>query len=79
MELMGNLKDKVSRAQSEDEARGLIENAGMRLSKDELEQVVGGKTVPPASIESGHNVGGFNNRTPRPFEEALRTGDGIVH
>ena len=52
MELLGNLKDKVEKAQSKDEAKGIIEKAGMRLSTDELEQVVGGMTVVPASIQA---------------------------
>ena len=42
MELMGNLKDKVSKAQNKEEARGFIEKAGMRLTDAELEMVAGG-------------------------------------
>ncbi len=44
MELMGNLKDKVSKAKDKEEARGLIEKAGMKLTDDELDKVAGGKT-----------------------------------
>ncbi len=42
MELMGNLKDKVSKAQNKEEARGFIEKAGMKLTDDELDKVAGG-------------------------------------
>ena len=48
MELMGNLKDKVSKAQSKEEARGLIEKAGMKLSDNELEMVAGGVIHTPS-------------------------------
>ena len=46
MELMGNLKDKVSKAQNKEEARGLIEKAGMKLTDDELDMVAGGQMLP---------------------------------
>ncbi len=46
MELIGNLKDKVSTAQSKEEARGFIEKAGMKLTDDELEMVAGGQMIP---------------------------------
>ena len=42
MELMGDLKDKVSKAKDKEEARGLIEKAGMKLTDTELEMVAGG-------------------------------------
>ncbi len=45
MELIGNLKDKVLKAQSKEEARGLIEKAGMKLTDDELDMVAGGRGV----------------------------------
>ena len=50
MELIGNLKDKVEKAKSKEEARGLIEGAGMRLSTDELDMVAGGFIYNPANI-----------------------------
>ena len=43
MELIGNLKDKVEKAQSKKEAQNIIENAGMRLTEDEMDMVAGGK------------------------------------
>lgn len=46
MELMGNLKDKVSKAKDKEEARGLIEKAGMKLTDDELDMVAGGQMLP---------------------------------
>ena len=46
MELMGNLKDKVSKAQNKEEARDLIEKAGMKLTDDELDKVAGGIKIP---------------------------------
>ena len=45
MELLGNLKNKVEKAKSKDEARGLIEKAGMRLTEAELDMVSGGVLV----------------------------------
>ncbi len=42
MELMGKLKDKVSKAKNREEARGIIENAGMKQTDDELNMVAGG-------------------------------------
>ena len=46
MELMDNLKDKVSKANSKEEAKEIIEKAGMRLMDDELEMVTGGMSIP---------------------------------
>ncbi len=43
MKLIGNLKNKVDRANNKEEAKSLIEQAGMRLTADELEIVTGGR------------------------------------
>ena len=43
MKLTGNLKKQVEKAETKDEKKSLIENAGMLLSDDELDQVAGGK------------------------------------
>lgn len=53
MELIGNLKDKVEKAQSKEEAQSIIENAGMRLTEDEMDMVAGGKiyTYGPQTCE----------------------------
>ncbi len=45
MELLGNLKDKVSKAQNKEEAKSIIEKAGMRLTDAELDMVAGGTPV----------------------------------
>ena len=42
MKLTGNLKKQVEQAKSKDEARDLIENAGMLLDDSELSAVAGG-------------------------------------
>ncbi len=43
MELTGNLKKQVEKAETKNEKKSLIENAGMLLNDDELEQVAGGQ------------------------------------
>ena len=42
MKLIGKLKDNVAKAETKEEAKQLIENAGMLLDEEELEQVSGG-------------------------------------
>ncbi len=42
MKLVGELKNKVEKAESKDEKKSLIENAGMELTDEELEIVSGG-------------------------------------
>lgn len=44
MKLIGNLKNQVEKANSKEEAKGMIEKAGMTLNEDELEAVTGGMT-----------------------------------
>ena len=44
MKLTGELKKQVEKAESKQEKKSLIENAGMLLSDDELENVAGGKS-----------------------------------
>ena len=44
MKLTGNLKKQAEKAETKDEKKSLIENAGMLLSDDELENVAGGKS-----------------------------------
>ena len=43
MELIGKLKSKVDNAASKEEKRSIIEEAGMALTDDELDQVAGGR------------------------------------
>ena len=42
MQLTGELKEKVEKAESKEEAKKTIEEAGMILNDDELDQVAGG-------------------------------------
>ncbi len=44
MKLTGNLKKKVEQTESKEEAKIIIEEAGMMLTDDELENVTGGRT-----------------------------------
>ena len=44
MKLTGNLKKQVEKAETKEEMKSLIENAGMLLNDDELENVAGGKS-----------------------------------
>ena len=44
MKLTGNLKKQVEKAETKDEKKSLIENAGMLLNDDELELVSGGRS-----------------------------------
>ena len=43
MKLTGILKDKVSKAETKEEKKDIIAQAGMELSDDELEMVAGGR------------------------------------
>ena len=43
MKLTGNLKKQVEKAETKGEMKSLIENAGMLLNDDELDQVAGGQ------------------------------------
>lgn len=42
MELTGKLKDEMVQAKSKKEAKVIMENAGMKLTDDELDSVAGG-------------------------------------
>ncbi len=42
MKLIGNLKDQVETANSKEEAKEIIEKAGMELTDEELDMVSGG-------------------------------------
>ena len=63
MKLTGNLKKQVEKAETKDEKKSLIENAGMLLNDDELEMVSGGKyseETDPQDLEwyTGSVIGG---------------------
>ena len=42
MKLVGELKDKVEKAENQEEAKKIIEEAGMELTDEEMDQVAGG-------------------------------------
>ena len=42
MRLIGKLKEEVEKAETKEEKKALIEEAGMELDDEELEQVSGG-------------------------------------
>ena len=46
MKLVGDLKDKVEKAANQKEAKKIIEEAGMELTDEEMDQVVGGIYTP---------------------------------
>ena len=46
MQLTGELKEKVEKTKTKEEAKQMIEEAGMILDDAELDQVAGGKSVP---------------------------------
>ncbi len=50
MQLIGRLKESVEKTKSIDEARDIIEEAGMRLTNEELDCVVGGKKPPKVEM-----------------------------
>ncbi len=45
MELTGKLKEQVEQAKTKEEAKEIIEKAGMILSDEELDQASGGRLV----------------------------------
>ena len=46
MKLIGKLKEKVEKTETKEEAKKVIEDAGMMLTDDELDQVAGGILMP---------------------------------
>ena len=45
MKLMGELKEKVEKAETAEAKKELIEEAGMELNDEELEQIAGGRDL----------------------------------
>ncbi len=43
MKLLGELKEKVENAETKEEAKKVIEEAGMELTDEEMDQVAGGR------------------------------------
>ena len=58
MELTKELKEKLENAQSKEEAKKIIEEAGMNLTDEELEQVAGGMPIGTAITDKlyGHQL-----------------------
>ena len=50
MNIVGDLKEKVENAENMEEAKQIIEDAGMELSVDEMEQVAGGWVNPDSPL-----------------------------
>ncbi len=46
MKLTGDLKNQVEKAESKDEKKKLIEEAGIELTDEEMDQVAGGAPRP---------------------------------
>ena len=42
MRLVGELQDKVEKAENQEEAKKIIKEAGMELTDEEMDQVAGG-------------------------------------
>ena len=45
MKLVGELKDKVEKAETKEEAKKIIKEAGMELTDEEINQVAGGSSA----------------------------------
>ena len=52
MKLVGELKEKVEKTETREEARKIIEEAGMELTDEEIDQVAGGRV--PHAFDSIH-------------------------
>ena len=75
MKLIGNLKNRVENANSKEEAKGIIEKAGMSLTEDELDMVTGGGSTHPGAILD-LSMHGLNPKDEIFLEEwKIRTGD----
>ena len=46
MKLVGDLKEKVEKAENQEEAREIIKDAGMELTDEEMNHVAGGSNNP---------------------------------
>lgn len=51
MKLTGELKEKVEKAETKEEAKKIIKEAGINLTDEELDQVAGGYPVMLGAIE----------------------------
>ena len=46
MKLIGELKEKVEKTKTREEAKKVIEEAGMELTKEEMDEIEGGMKIP---------------------------------
>ncbi len=53
MKLVGELKNKVEKTETLEDAKDLIKNAGMELTDGELDQVAGGRTLSMTNMAFG--------------------------
>ena len=58
MKLVGELKDKVEKAENQEEAKKIIKEAGIELTDEELDQVAGG-VIWRFSYDDSQNNGHF--------------------
>ena len=76
MKLIGNLKDQVEKANSKEEAKGIIEKAGMELTEEEVEMVAGGISIHPgARHDYDANIISGNEQTRRGYDENMCFGN----
>ena len=66
MKLVGELKKQVEETNNKEEAKELIENAGMLLTDEELDNVTGGND--DFAIDNGYNEN---------YEVSVNPGDGL--
>ena len=66
MKLVGELKKQVEETKNKEEAKELIENAGMQLTDDELDNVTGGGKAGIVAFgacgEGGSSKGGLTKK-----------------
>ena len=62
MKLTGKLKEQVEKAETKEEKKSLIENAGMELNDEELDQVAGGgfSNTQPQMVQLQDFMGQYN-------------------
>lgn len=56
MKLTGELKERVSKAETKEEKKGIIAEAGMELTDEEMDNVVGGGLIFPKRGKSKSTV-----------------------
>ena len=63
MKLVGELKEKVEKAENLEEAKKTIANAGMELTDEEMAEVAGGAGICPGSQQLGNIPEGWESRS----------------